>query len=219
MVFALITSLIPVFGGKYWMLVGMQSIGLWAFTSLAARFGPGGRHILVSSLWTGVQAGFLLLLGIWDLSILEKTLPQGFELRRMWLELYHAGTISSPQTETEFVPLVSGILLATVGSLATGGLTGCWLMTHCINYVSYFLAGLFTIAGIYNAPEWLPFSLAAISPGQVVLLFGLCLAHHALGERLWRRDPNLSGPWPMQGPLLGLGLAISLAGGLLMLLY
>ena len=202
------------------MMTCMQGVGLWAFTSISARYGPNGRHVTVFLLWTGMQAGFLFLLGMWNLTLLERVLPHGFELRRMWLELYHADVAPGPLGMTQWLPLLSGILLATVGSLATGGLTGSWLAAHGTNYASYFLAGLVTISGLSNPTEWLPFVGSAFSLGQIVLLSGLWFAHLALCPYLWRWPfrQELRESWKMQRPMLGLGLATSAAGGLLMLI-
>ncbi len=216
-VFALLTSLPPVLGGRYGMMLGMQGVGLWAFTSMAARFGPAGRHVPVFLLWTGTQVGFLALLGTWNMGVLERMLPQGFELRHMWLELYHTGDPASPLAASGWMPLAGGVLLATAGSLVTGGLTGSWIVAHSANYVAYFLTGLTTDIGWSDASGWVRLAGAAIPLGQVVLLAGLWVAHLGLSPWLWqhRMDPAVA--WSLQRPMLGVGLTATAVGALVAL--
>ncbi len=216
--FALLTSLMPIMGGRYWMMLGMQGMGLWAFTAMASRFGPAGRHVTVFLLWIGTQIGFLMLLGIWNMGLLERLLPQGFELRRMWLALYHAETAARPLAVSGWTLLAGGALLATAGSLVTGGLTGSWLVAHSANYVAYFLAGLGTDIGWAEASGWMHFAQVAIPVGQVVLLAGLWTTHLGLSPWLWQHRLCPAMAWPLQKPVLGLGLATTAAGVLVALL-
>jgi len=235
-VFALLTSLLPILGGRYWMMLGMQGTGLWIFTALAARYGPAGRHVSVFLWWTGTQVGFLLLLGSWNMAVLERILPHGFELRRLWLELYHAeaafgwslipdpsplvqwlepyyaGAAAGPPAAARWIPLAGRVLLATAGSLVTGGLPGSGLTAHGANYVAYFLTGLIHIVGGSDASGWVRFANAAVPWGQVVLLAGLGTTHLGLSPWLWRRRLDPAVAWPLQKPMLGLGLAATAVG-------
>lgn len=211
-VFALLTSLLPILGGRYWMMLGMQGTGLWIFTALAARYGPAGRHVSVFLLWTGTQVGFLLLLGSWNMEVLERMLPQGFALRRLWLELYHTGAAAGPPAAAGWIPLAGRVLLATAGSLATGGLTGSGLTAHGANYVAYFLTGLIHDVGGSEASGWVRFADAAVSWDQIVLSAGLGATHLGLSPGLWRHRLDPAVAWPLQKPMLGLGLAATAVG-------
>ncbi len=216
-VFALLTSLLPVMGGQYWMMLGMQGLGLGAFTAVAARFGPAGRHVPVFLLWIGTQVGFLLLLGAWNMAALERIMPHGFELRRMWLELFYVGTAAGPPTSSGWIPLMGGILLATIGTLVTGGFTGSWLVAHSANHTVYFGVGLIVDLGLSNASDWMHFVNVAVPWGQVLLLVGLWVVHLGLSPWLWQHRVKPAVSWPLQRPALGLGLAMTATGVLIAL--
>ena len=200
------------------MMIGMQGLGLWAFTSMAAWFGPEGRHVSVFILWTSIQAGILWLLGTWSMGAVERILPHGFELRRMWLELFHTGTFARDLANSGWKPLVGAVFLATAGSLLTGGLTGSWLIVHGTNYIVFFIIGLMVDIGFSEPSHWLKFIESAIPLGQVVFLAGLWLIHLGLSPWLWqhRQLPEVS--WRLQRPLVGLGIGAGAAGCLLLLL-
>ncbi len=198
--------------------MGMQGLGLWAFTSMASKFGPVGRHVSVFFLWTGIQAGLILLVGTWNMGAIERILPQGFELRRMWLELFHTGTYAGDLATSGWIPLIVAVFLATIGSLMTGGLTGSWLIVHVINYFVYFMTGLMMDIGLSEPSIWFEFAKTAVPIGQVVLLAGLWLIHLGFSPWLWQHRQVPAVSWRLQRPLIGSGMGVGAAGCLLFLL-
>lgn len=193
-------------------MLGMQGTALWAFTAVASLFGPHGRHVLPISIWCVVQTGFVLLLGSWNLTNLAGLLPEGFELHRGWLELHHVGSTGADLPQTQWPALAAGIALATIGSAATGGLTGSFLIAHTLNYAALF--GAFWLRQIRDpaAAMGMDFILVAQPLDQVCLLLAGGMIHIGLCSLAWRRGRRPEAVWKGRKPVLWSAAALAAVG-------
>lgn len=217
-IFAFLATFLPSFSGRPWMLAGLQGAGLWAFTALAAAYGPPGRHVAVCGLWLLTQVLTLLLTLSWNLSAVEHTIPGGFELHRRWLELYYTAAGPGPGIPGDRWTLSAQVLLASIGSLATGGLTGSMVLSGATNYLALGLGVyLHDIPGKGPVPL-MQYALHTIPWARAVLMAGLYGLHLSLAPWWWRRRAVQSAPWPWQRPML-LASALLAAAGLAILLW
>ncbi len=199
--FACLTSFLPSLSGRYWILLGAQGIGLWAFTALAVRYGPPGRHVLVLLLWLAVQVLTLAVAGRWNLPAVEGTIPHGFDLHRQWLERYHTAAGPWPALRADGGSRWPAAA-ATLGAGLTGGLTGSLYAAHAGNVLALGLSVFWVDIPESGLGAWARYGVRVAPLAQVGWALGLIGLHLGLTPWLWRYRAPAPYAWRRQKSLL-----------------
>ncbi|MBV7337900.1 hypothetical protein KFU94_58660 [Chloroflexi bacterium TSY] len=147
--FAVLTTTLPTLLSQSWLLPILQTIVLTVFLSFAIRQRLTGQALRIVAIWLVCQLVVMILLSMFMPEQVERAIPDGFNRKAAFFEWFFTGVshLDSPlrrpwQTIFELIGI-------TIGTLATGGLIGIWILERTVN-IAGFYAG--SILSINNTP-------------------------------------------------------------------
>lgn len=184
-VFTFLTTVLPAGLGQAWFLPLVQTLALTVFLIFIIRRGNIGKAILLVCLWALLQFVLITLLTTVLPGQLELIVADGFGRRAAFKEWFYAGS----EPPAGLIDGVPGRIFETasviLGSLATGGLVGFWILVRSVNLAGFYAGGLL---GALNQP------LNALGALPLWTLLRLC--GYALLSVLCA-EPILSGKWAL----------------------
>ena len=207
--FALFTTVFPAVMGMSRFLPVSQALVLTVFVTTPLRQGRARHAATMLALWISLQIVIMSVLS-WALPArLENAIPHGFELHAALLEwAFGAGPL--PQSlVAQPLPRLSAFVGITLGSYATGGLTGFWLLVRAANLAGFTIGSL---AASFDGPVGLLVALPIWNLVRITAYGGLVLP---LAEPLLIGDWSLGAIWKRRRNMLAVSLALLLLSVLL----
>ncbi len=138
-VFAVLTTALPVMVGRSWFLPAAQTLALWllALVAIRSEVDPARRTFRVLLLWVAAQFVAMVLLARFSPVQAEAAVGDGFAHREALLEwLFTARALPVSLTSAPGLRLleVAGV---AVGALLSGGLLGLWFLMRTVNLIAF----------------------------------------------------------------------------------
>jgi len=202
--FALFTTVFPAVMGMPRFLPVSQALVLTIFVTVPLRQGRARHAAAMLALWIALQIIVMSVLSRMLPTRVESALPGGFALHAALLEwAFGAGPL--PQNlAAQPLTRLGAFFGMTLGSYATGGLIGFWLLVQAANLAGFTFGSL---AATFGGPLGFLVSLPVWSLVRIAAYGGLVVP---LAEPLLIGDWSLRSAWQRRRKMLAVSLALLL---------
>lgn len=165
LIFAVIISVSIAIVGISWLLPVVQSVALTLFMFPLLRRGRAKRALTLLGSWLLLQFIVIMFLSMAMPSQMEETIADGFNRRTEMLAWFYAMDPPPAGLVDSLGSRLVEILVMVIGSIATAGLIGFWLLVRGVNLAAFYSGAILaalsdTASGIGAFPIWTTLRLA-----------------------------------------------------------